>query len=146
MKWHEWERVMRQLRDWVTPGPVYRVAHWAPVIKDTVRLGDFNIPRRDPEMSSDKPQVILANPAVYLFDENCMPDILKDTTPYYFDGPEKFAKEEVVLGFGDHGFETRLEGVTTDTFVAEVQRKVKEKIGTLLDNPPATDDTGHLVL
>ena len=146
MKWHEWERVMRQLRDWVTPGPVYRVAHWAPVIKDTVRLGDFNIPRRDPEMSSDKPQVILANPAVYLFDENRMPDILKDTTPYYFDGPEKFAKEEVVLGFGDHGFETRLDGVTTDTFVAEVQRKVKEKIGAFLDNPPATDDTGHLVL
>ena len=127
-KWNEFTRVRRQLRDWVKPGSTYKVGHWAPVLKEQVRLGDFVVPRKDPDLDDDDPQVILANPAIYPDDNGELPEILHGTNPYYFDGPELYVKEELILGFGSHGFETRIEGTTTDTFVAAIQRHTKMEI------------------
>ena len=131
-KWNEFTRVQRQLRDWVEPGSTYKVGHWAPVLKEQVRLGDFIVPRKGPDLDDDSPQVILANPAIYPDDKGEVPEILHGTHPYYFDGPERYIKEELILGFGTHGFETRLKGTTTDTFVAAIQRHVKLEIKGLL--------------
>ncbi len=131
-KWHEFTRVRRQLQDWVDPGPTYKIAHWAPVQKETVLLGDFTVPRKDPDLDDDSPQVIIANPVVYPDDNNEIPEPLRGTSPYYFDDPERYEKEEVLFGFGDHGFETRLKGVTTDTFVAAIQHYMKTEIDRLL--------------
>ncbi len=131
-KWYEFTRVRRQLQDWVEPGLTYKVAHWAPVLKEKVRLGDYEVPRKDPDLDDDGPQVILTNPAIYPDDNNEIPEFLHGTNPYYFDGPERYAKEELIFGFGSYGFETRLQGTTTDTFVAAVQRHAKMEIARLL--------------
>ena len=131
-KWHEFVRVRRQLQDWVGPGPTYSISHWAPVLKERVLLGDFRVLRKDPDLDDDRPQVIVANPAIYLDDGDEVPEVLRRTSPYYFDGPERYEKEEVVFGFGPHGFETRLAGASTDTFVAAVQRQMKKEIDELL--------------
>ena len=131
-KWHEFTRVRRQLRDWVDPGSTYRIAHWAPILKERVLLGDFEVPRKDPDLDDDSPQVVIVNPAVYPDDNNEIPEELRGTAPYYFDGPERYEKEELTFGFGDHGFENRLQGTTTDTFVAAVQRHMKEEIKRIL--------------
>ncbi len=131
-KWNEFTRVRRQLRDWVKPGSTYKVGHWAPVLKEQVRLGDFIVTRKDPDLDDDSPQVILANPAIYPDDKGEVPEILHGTQPYYFDGPERYIKEDLILGFGAHGFETRLKGTTTDTFVAAIQHQVKIEIEGLL--------------
>ena len=134
-KWHEFDRVRRQLQDWVKPGPTYKVAHWGPVRKDTVYLGDFAAPCRSPDLDDESPQLILANPAVYAEDEACLPESVQGTNPYHFDGPERYARDEVVFGFGAHGFETRLQGTTTDAFVAAVQRCMRAEIDRLLRDP-----------
>jgi hypothetical protein len=127
-RWHEFDRARREIRPWVRPGPTYRIAHWAPVLKARVRLGDFDVQRRDPDFSDGSAQVVLANPAFYVDDGAEPPDALRGTTPYYFDGPEQFVKESLTFGFGPFGLETRLEGPTTDQFVEAVQEQIKREI------------------
>jgi len=61
-----------------------------------------------------------------------LPKALDNTRPYYFDGPERFVKEKVLFGFGPYGFETRVEGPTTEKFVAELQRRIKEEVEKFL--------------
>ena len=131
-KWHEYERVRRQIRHWVTPGTTYAVAHWAPYREERVFLGDFESERRDLDPNSTRPQVILANPTIYENHGDGSPKWLEDTHPYYFDGPERFASERVIFGFGSHGLETRIEGTTVDTLVAAVQSRIKAEINEFL--------------
>ena len=52
--------------------------------------------------------------------------------PYYFNDPEKHVSEKIVLGFGPHGLGSRVEGTTTDEFVAVVQRHIRTEVGALL--------------
>ena len=131
-KWHEYVTVKRQIRPWVTPGPTYKIAHWAPILKDYVRQGDYPVRRRDPDIGSDEPQLILANATVYRSEGDDLPEALQGTHPYYFDGPEKHVKAELLFGFGAHGFETRLVGPTTDQFIEEVQRHITAGVERLL--------------
>ena len=136
-KWHEFVRVSRLIEPWVSPGPTYKVAHWAPVKKEMVRLGDYDVPRRDPNPSDGRPMVIICNPAVYL-EESELPKELRGTTPYYFDGPEKYVLEEVKLGFGPYGLETLIIGVTTGEFIEAVQQEMRKEIARLVGPPCAT--------
>ena len=132
-RWHEFDRARREIRPWVRPGPTYKIAHWAPVLKESVRLGDFDVQRRDPDFDDDSAQVVLANPAFYVDDGVEPPDALRGTTPYYFDGPERLAKESLAFGFGPFGLETRLVGPTTDQFVEAVQQRMKLEIAGFLE-------------
>ncbi len=120
--WYEFVRVRRQLAEWVTPGSTYSVGLWAPQTTDTAQLGELLVPFRPPELDTDRPQVVLANPVVY--DDAALPDELHGTTPYYLDGPEKYVKEEIVFGFGPYGFQPAVKGTMTSTFVAALQRAI----------------------
>ena len=134
-KWHEYVRVSRLIKPWVSPGPTYKVAHWGPVKKATVRLGDRDVPRCDPDPSDGRPMVIICNPAVYM-EESELPEELIDTTPYYFDGPERHVVEEVKRGFGPYGLESRIIGATTGEFIEAVQQEMTKEIERLVGLPP----------
>ena len=131
-KWHEFVLVRRRMREWVTPGPTYKIAHWAPELKQQVLMGDMVIPRMPPDVGGEQPQVILANPAIYRTEGDNLPTALKGTHPYYFNDPEKRVKEEVVPGFGAHGFETRVKGSTTDEYVAAAQKQIRAELAAML--------------
>ena len=137
MKWHEYIALREQLREWVSPGPTYRVTTWAPELKDTVILGDMQVKRypavSHEEMGGDLPLVILANPIVYRTEGADLPNALRGTTPRHFDDPEAHAADSIVFGFGSHGLETRLEGMSTEQFVQTVQRHIKAEIDRLLE-------------
>ena len=106
-KWYRFVIVMRKLQQWVTPGPVYKVRHWAPILADQLTLGDSLVPRRDPDLASPDPLVVLANPMVYSTDGDDLPEDLRDGLPYYFDGPEQKVRQAIKLGYGPYGVETR---------------------------------------
>ena len=129
MKWHDYVARRGQLREWVSPGQTYRVTTWAPELKDTVILGDMQVKRypavSHEEIGGDLPLVILANPIVYRTEGDDLPDALRGTTPRHFDDPEAHAVDSIVFGFGSHGLETRLEGMSTEQFVQTVQGYIK---------------------
>jgi hypothetical protein len=133
-KWYEYVTVRRQVKPWVTPGETYRIAHWAPAREESVLLGDFEVACRDPDLSGDKPQVVLANPAVYLAQNEDVPDPLLGNRPYYFNDPENHVKAKILFGFGSYGFETRVVGPTTDAFVEAVQERIRAEIARLLES------------
>ncbi len=137
MKWHEYVARREQLREWVSPGETYRVTTWAPELRDTVILGDMEVKRYPPvsheEIGGDLPAVILANPIIYRTEGEDLPDALRGTTPRHFDDPEAHAVDRVVFGFGSHGFETRLEGMSTEQFVQTAQGHIKREIDRLLE-------------
>lgn len=130
--WYEFVRVRRQLEEWVAPGPTYRVGLWAPQTTDTAHLGEIPVPFRPPELDTDRPQFILANPLVY--DDAALPDYLRGTSPYYLDGPEKYVKEEIVFGFGPYGFQPAVKGTMTAAFVAAAQRAITSEVESLTAN------------
>lgn len=130
--WYEYDIVRRKLAEWVKRGPKYVVAHWAPELKETIRLGDFTVPRRRVNLTSKKALAILANPAIYGIADADLPEALRGTHSYYFNDPEKHVKEEIVLGFGPHGLASRVEGTTTDEFVAIVQRHIRVEVDRLV--------------
>ena len=136
MKWHDYVARREQLQAWVAPGRTYQVTTWAPELKDTVILGDMQVKRypavSHEEIGGDLPLVILANPIVYRTEGDDLPDALQGTTPRHFDDPEAHAADSVVFGFGTHGIETRLEGMSTEQFVQTVQGYIKEEIDRLL--------------
>ena len=136
MKWHDYVARREQLQAWVAPGQTYRVTTWAPELKDTVILGDMQVKRypavSHEEIGGDLPLVILANPIVYRTEGDDLPDALRGTTPRHFDDPEAHAADSIVFGFGTHGLETRLEGMSTEQFVQTVQGYIKEEIDRLL--------------
>ena len=118
--WFEFVRLRRQLAEWVSPGPTYRVGLWAPQPTETIQLGEIRVPYTPPELDTDRPQFVLANPMFY--ETASLPEELRDTEPYYFDGPERYVQEEIVFGFGPYGFQPAVKGTMTATFVAAVQR------------------------
>ena len=128
--WFEFVRLRRQLTEWVSPGPTYRVGLWAPQPTETVQMGEIRVPNVPPELDTDRPQFVLANPIIYETDS--LPAELQDTAPYYFDGPEKYVQEEIVFGFGPYGFQPAVKGTMTATFVAAVQRAIKEEVSRLM--------------
>ena len=132
-RWLQFVALRRQLREWITPGPTYTVALWTPEPTEFAKLGEITVPNRPPDLDSDEPQVVLANPIVYRNEGDDLPEALRGTRPYYFDGPEKYVKEEIVVGFGPYGFEPRIEGHMTATFVGAVQRRITEEVKKLLD-------------
>ena len=137
MKWHDYVARKEQLQEWVSPGQTYRVTTWAPELKDTVILGDMQVKRypavSHEEIGDDSPLVILANPIVYRTEGDDLPNVLRGTTPRYFDDPEAHAADSIVFGFGAHGLETRLEGMSTEQFVQTVQGYIKGEIDRLLE-------------
>ena len=136
MKWHDYVARREQLREWVSPGQTYRVTTWAPELRDTVILGDMRVKRYPPvsheEIGGNLPMVILANPIIYRTEGDDLPDALRGTTPRHFDDPEAHAVDSIVFGFGAHGLETRLEGMSTEQFVQIAQGHIKEEIDRLL--------------
>ena len=136
MKWHDYVAQREQLQKWVSPGQTYRVTTWAPELKDVVILGDMQVKRypavSHEEIGGNLPLVILANPIVYRTEGDDLPDALRGTTPRHFDDPEAHAMDSIVFGFGSHGLETRLKGMSTEQFVQTAQRHIKEEINRLL--------------
>ena len=136
MKWHDYVTRREQLQEWVSPGQTYQVTTWAPELKDVVILGDMQVKRypaiSHEEIGGNLPLVILANPIVYRTEGDDLPDALRGTTPRHFDDPEAHAMDSIVFGFGSHGLETRLKGMSTEQFVQTAQRHIKEEINRLL--------------
>ena len=136
MKWYDYVTRREQLQEWVSPGQTYRVTTWAPELKDVVILGDMQVKRypaiSPEETEGDFPMVILANPIVYRTEGDDLPSALRGTTPRHFDDPEAYATDSIVFGFGSHGLETRLKGMSTEQFVQTAQRHIKEEIDRLL--------------
>ena len=127
-KWHEFTSVRENLTDWVTPGPTYRMALWAPELKDVVVMGDEKMPCNHEVIEGDRPLVVLANPIFYRTEGDDLPRVLRGTTPRYFDDPDHHVQDSVVFGFGPHGLETRLKGTSTEKFVRTVQQHIKAEI------------------
>ena len=57
-------------------------------------LGDFAMRAEYPDPTDDKPQVVISNADIYRTEGNDIYETLRGTQPYYFDGPEKYAKED----------------------------------------------------
>ena len=131
-KWYEFDVVKRLIKPWVKPGPTYKITYWAPELKEYVMLGDFAMRAEYPDPTDDKPQVVISNADIYKTEGDDIYGTLRGTAPYYFDGPEKYVKEEVEFGFGEYGLETRVKGHTTDEFVARVQQEITAEVGRLL--------------
>ena len=131
-KWYEFDVVKRLIKPWVKPGPTYKITYWAPELKEYVMLGDFAMRAEYPDPTDDKPQVVISNADIYKTEDDDIYETLRGTAPYYFDGPEKYVKEEVEFGFGEYGLETRVKGHTTDEFVARVQQEITAEVGRLL--------------
>ena len=130
--WYEFVRLQRQLQQWVSPGPTYRVTLWAPEPTEIAHLGEIRVPCVSPDIESEQPQVVLAAPMIYRTEGDDLPEALQGTRPYYFDGPEKLVKESIVFGFGPHGFQPRVEGTMTATFVDAVQRYVAAEVKKMI--------------
>ena len=131
-KWYEFDIVRRLIKPWVKPGPTYKITYWAPELKEYVMLGDFAMRAAYPDPESDKPQVVISNADIYRTEGDDIYETLRGTEPYYFDGPERHVKETVEFGFGEYGLETRVQGPTTDEFVARVQQEITAEVGRLL--------------
>jgi len=141
-KWDDYVLVREEVEEWVDPGPTYSVAMWAPEPAEKTLLADVEVVWRDADPDSDRPFVVLANPIVYRSDvedpgrhigtlDGPLKKPLSGTRPYYFDRADKDVKERIVLGFGPHGLETRVDGPTTRSFIKVVQRQIKEEIAVL---------------
>ena len=134
-KWHEFAAAREFIEEWVTPGPTYRIASWAPESKELVQMGDEPMPRNPTTLAGDRPLAILANPIVYRTEGEDLPAALRGTTPRYFDDPEQHAADEVLFGFGPFGLETRRQGVSTERFVRTVQRHMRAELKRILRPP-----------
>jgi hypothetical protein len=134
LKWHEFVTLRRQLREWVAPGPTYRMALWTPQPAELAQFGELTVTNIAPDLDTDRPQVVFANPVIYGNSAEGLREDLHGTRPYYFDGPERFVKEKIIFGFGSHGFETRVVGPTTAMFVAAVQRAITTEVARLLES------------
>lgn len=132
-KWYEYVQVRRKMKSWIEPGDTYALAHWAPELLDEVIMGGMVIPSKRADLDRTGAQVVVANPAIYRTQGEDLAQILRETEPYYFNDPEKRVREELVPGFGPHGFEVRVEGATTEEYVAAVQRQIRLEIDVLIN-------------
>ena len=133
-KWWEFEVVRRRIGQWIEPGATYAISHWGPELMEEVLMGDLVVPAK-PAVFGDDPQAVVANPGLYRTEGEDLSDVLRTTTPYHFNDPEKRVAETIVPGFGEHGFETRVSGFTTDEYVRAVQDQMAVELGAMLGNP-----------
>ena len=133
-KWFGFVEAQRKMRPWVEPGETYSMTMWAPEITEETVLGDFQVKTREVEYGSDVPQVVLANPLIYRTDgdDAVFHENLRGNRPYYFDGPERHVSHEIIVGFGDHGIESRVIGNTSDELVEAVQEFMRQEVARLL--------------
>ena len=96
-------------------------------------MGDMVVPSRPAEAGDDAPTVVLANPAIYRTEGDDLPEPLIGTRPYFFNDPEYRVREQIVPGFGPHGFETRVVGPTTDEYVIAARLQIEKEIAVTLD-------------
>ena len=134
-KWYEFATVRQELREWTTPGQTYKVTVWGPELRENVLLGDIDVVRKHVELAGDRPLAVLANTNIYREKGEDIASALKGTTVHYFDEPNRRVKETIQLGFGSHGFETRVNGPTTASFVAVMQRHIKAEVARLVEHP-----------
>jgi len=132
-KWYEYVQVRRKMAPWIEPGDIYAIAHWAPELLDEVIMGGMVIPSKRPDLDRAGAQMVVANPAIYRTQGEDLAQILRETEPYYFNDPEKRVREELVPGFGAHGFEVRVEGATTEEYVAAAQCQIRLEIDGLIN-------------
>jgi hypothetical protein len=133
-KWWQFEVVRRRLVQWIDPGSTYSISHWAPELMEEVIMGDLVVPAK-PLTSWDEPQVVVANPGLYRTEGDDLTELLLTTHPYHFNDPEKTVAETIVPGFGNHGFETRVDGFTTDEYVQAIQESIGVELRQLAGNP-----------
>ena len=92
--------VREQIEGWITPGPTYRLTLWAPEASEFALVGDVKAAWSIPDLSSDGPQVVLANPIIYRTNLDApdrkipaagdeMSSFLANSTPYYLDSADK---------------------------------------------------------
>ena len=127
--WYEYAALRRQLIQWIEPGETYRLCLWTPEPTENAKLGELTIRCREPELDGDRPLAVLANPIIY---RTTLSTDLSDTSPYFFDGPERYASENIVMGFGPYGYSPRYEGPSTAEFVTAIQTLMKEEIARLV--------------
>ena len=140
--WYEYVRLRQQLKEWIRPGPGYRLGLWTPQLTDEAQLGELPVPGTPAILDSDEPQVVLANPMIYTGDG--LPSHLRGTRPYFFDGPERLAKEQIVFGFGPYGFQPEVRGTMTASLVAKIQKRIAAEVAdmvsedgeVMIDNEP----------
>jgi hypothetical protein len=131
-----------ELSGWVAPGPTYRLTTWSSDLFPVAEFGDLPpAPVQHVVFDDDRPQVVLANPTLYGADHSELPGELRGVHPYFLNDPEKRVAEQVVYGFGPHGFESRVEGPTTAQYVAAAQRVAREEVRRILDRPERTGIT-----
>ena len=148
-KWDDYVMVREEVEGWVEPGPTYSMALWAPEPAEKTLLADVEVDWRDADPTSNQPLAVLANPIIYRSDivqpgrylgplDDAATKLLSGTRPYYFDSADKAIKEQIVLGFGPYGLETRVEGPTTRSYINAVQWQITAEIAALLseDSPP----------
>lgn len=133
-KWWQFEVVRRLIVQWIDPGPTYSISHWAPELMEEVIMGDLVVPAK-PVTSCDEPQVVVANPGLYRTEGDDLTELLLTTHPYHFNDPEKTVAETIVPGFGNHGFETRVDGFTTDQYVQAIQESIGAELLHIAGNP-----------
>ena len=77
----------------------------------------------------------MANPGLYRTEGDDLSETVRTTHPYHFNDPEKRVAETIVPGFGEHGFETRVGGFTTDKYVLAVQDQIAVELRATLGEP-----------
>ena len=133
-KWWQFEVVRRRIKQWVAPGRTYSISHWAPELMEQVNMGDLIVPAK-PVVLGDQPQLVVANPGLYRTEGDDLSEVLRTTHPYHFNDPEKRISETIAPGFGDHGFETRVDGFTTDEYVLAIQEQMGTELRRLVGDP-----------
>ncbi len=128
--WYEYVRLRHQLKEWVRPGPGYRLGLWTPQLTKEAQLGELAVPGTPAILDIDEPQVILANPMIYA--DDALPSHLRGTRPYFFDGPEGLAKEHIVFGFGPYGFQPEVRGTMTASLVAKIQKRITAEVAEMV--------------
>ena len=136
-KWWQFEVVRRRIKQWIEPGSTYAISHWAPELMDEVLMGELVVPKK-PVVFGDDPQVVVANPGFYRTEGDDLSSMLRTTHPYHFNDPEKRVATKVVPGFGEHGFETRVKGFTTDEYVLAVQEQIGVELREMVGDPAVT--------
>ncbi len=98
--WHEYTIVREIIEPWVTQGPAYSSALWAPEQTSKALMGEIGVSWLSPVQDSSTPQVVYANPIVYRTDLDLggrtvagssarFPDYFARTAPYYLDSVDK---------------------------------------------------------
>ena len=67
-----------------------------------------------------------------IYADDALPSHLHGTRPYFFDGPEELAKEQIVFGFGPYGFQPEVRGTMTASLVAKIQKRITAEVAEMV--------------